>query len=300
MLQRIVLALAVILPSAPLLINPPRVTAAPENDFHFSIVGDRAGAPEPQIYGRVLREVALLHPAFAITVGDAIPGGQDETLDAEWAAFRKIWARYPFLKVYHVPGNHDIWSDRSRQRYVLETGYPTHYSFLHQNALIVVAETGRGDELPAGELDFIEEQLKANPGAEPKMIFFHKQFWIDKFLSGDSSFRLHQLARKYGVQAVVSGHGHRFYTMVRDGVRYLEVGSSGGSMRGKLERGEGFSQGCFYHHVWGNVKGNQVQFVVKEIDGLFGHGRMFDAADWDENGPRFPADDPAIAKRPET
>jgi hypothetical protein len=116
----------------------------------------------------------------------------------------------PLLNVYHVPGNHDIWSDRSRERYLVVTGFQTHYSFLYQNALIVVAETGRGDELPPREITFIEEKLKANRGAKPKMIFFHKPFWIEKFQSGDGNFRLRQLARKYGVKVIVSEHGHRF------------------------------------------------------------------------------------------
>ena len=88
--------------------------------------------------------------------------------------------------------------------------------------------------------------------------------------------------------------------MVRDGVEYMEVGSSGGSMRGKLIRGDGFKDGCFYSHIWAKVKGPKIYFTVREIDGLFGHGRMFDASQWDENGPKFPADDPALAKKPGT
>jgi predicted phosphodiesterase len=273
---------------------------APSNDFHFSIVGDRAGAPEPQIYGRVWRELALLHPDFVITVGDAIPGNNDATIEEEWAAVKKIWSRYAQFRLFHVPGNHDIWNQASRAAYSKHTGFAPRYSFRHQNALFVVAETGRGSELPEAELDFIEKELEANRECDPKFVFFHKPFWIDRFAGGDSSFRLHALARKHGVRAVVSGHGHRFYHLVRDGVRYMEVGSSGGSMRGKLERGEGFSQGCFYHHVWARVKSGEVSFTVREIDGLFGHGRMFDAAGWDERGPKFDAADPALAQKPET
>jgi len=40
-----------------------------------------------------------------------------------------------------------------------------------------------------------------------------------------------------------------------DGIVYMEVGSSGGTLRGKLLRGEGFPQGCFYHFVWMRVEG---------------------------------------------
>ena len=273
---------------------------AAENDFHFSIVGDRTGAPEPQIYGRVLREVALFHPDFVLTVGDAIPGNHDEKLEKEWKEFHGLWAEYSYLKVYHSPGNHDIWNELSRQAFIRHTGFNTHYSFKHGNALFVITDTGRHDELPTSELDYLEEQLKANPDAAPKVLIFHKPFWIERFAAGDTTFRLHALAKKYGVAAVLSGHGHRFVHMVRDSIEYMEVGSSGGSMRGKLIRGDGFKDGCFYSHLWAKVKGPKIYFTVREIDGLFGHGRMFDASQWDENGPKFPADDPALAKKPGT
>jgi hypothetical protein len=86
--------------------------------------------------------------------------------------------------------------------------------------------------------------------------------------------------------------------MVRDGIVYLEVGSSGGTIQGGLKRGEGFAQGWFYHHVWARVKGSKVDFTVKEIDGPQGRGRMFRAEDWDENGPCFDVSDPAITEKP--
>jgi hypothetical protein len=95
MLRKTFLLLAVLPPCGFFFHDIRSLAPAPENEFHFSIIGDRAGPPEPQVYGRVLLEVALLHPAFAITVGDAIPGNHDAKLDAEWAAFHKMSARYP-------------------------------------------------------------------------------------------------------------------------------------------------------------------------------------------------------------
>ncbi|MCX6624427.1 MAG: metallophosphoesterase [Acidobacteria bacterium] len=296
------LPLFVALGALVLMLRPSRAVPEPPAParFHFSIVGDRAGGTEPQIYGRVWREVALLRPDFVITVGDAILGNDEDKLEEQWREAKKIWARYGEFHLFHIPGNHDIWSERSREAYVRHAGFQAHYSFRHQNALFVVAETGRGDELPTEELDFIEKRLEADKTASPKFLFFHKPFWQQKFQAGDSSFRLHQLARKYQVTAVVSGHGHRFLHLERDGIRYMEVGSSGGTMRGKLVRGEGFREGCFYHHVWATVDGSRVTFAVKEIDVQYGQGPMFDAADWNEAGPQFDSSDPAISKHPET
>ena len=67
----------------------------------------------------------------------------------------------------------------------------------------------------------------------------------------------------------------------------MATGIAGASLRGPLERGEGFSQGRFYHHVWARVKGSEVSFTVKEIDGPDGKGRMFRAREWGDNGPLF-------------
>jgi hypothetical protein len=88
--------------------------------------------------------------------------------------------------------------------------------------------------------------------------------------------------------------------MVHDGVRYMEIGSSGGTMRGKIVRGEGFPQGCFYHFVWAHVSGGKVFFTVKEIQGPMGQGRMFRADEWSENGPQFDSSDPALREKPPT
>ncbi|MBI5084370.1 MAG: metallophosphoesterase [Acidobacteria bacterium] len=274
--------------------------AGPANDFHFAIVGDRAGSPEPTIYGRVWREVDLLRPDFVMNVGDSIQGGDDAAAEKQWEEFRAIrekYGRYPF---FMTPGNHDVWSDLSKRLYERESGHPLHYSFDHGGMHVTVLDNSRGEvALSVGELQFLEQDLAANAAKHPKLVVFHKPYWIEALQAG-GDFPLHNLAKKYGVDYVVSGHGHRFAHMSRDGVRYMEVGSSGGSMRGKLVRGEGFSQGSFYHFVWAHVAGSTVRFVVKELPPPAGMGRMFPAEDWDEKGPRFDLDDPALKDKPRT
>src|SRR6266481_4561691 len=72
-----------------------RAVTEPKNDFRFSILGDRTGGPTPEIYGRVWREVDLLHPDFVINVGDTIQGGSDERAPAEWRDLRsQFFERY--------------------------------------------------------------------------------------------------------------------------------------------------------------------------------------------------------------
>src|SRR5215470_5496240 len=69
-------------------------SSKPTNDFRFSILGDRTGDAEPQVYERVWRDVGLLHPDFVVNVGDTIQGGNDATADAEWKALQPLWDRY--------------------------------------------------------------------------------------------------------------------------------------------------------------------------------------------------------------
>src|SRR5713226_5177640 len=267
----------------------------PKNDFRFSILGDRTGAAQPQVYGRVWREVDLLHPDFVINVGDTIEGGNDAGAEAEWRALRPLWDRYKQYPLYFTPGNHDIWSDVSRRIYEKESGHPAFYSFNYQDSHFTVLDNSQTENLGDQQMEFLARDLEQNKDRNPKFILFHKPFWLIpvKFQSGE--FPLHKLARKYGVRYVISGHGHQFVRAVQDGIVYLEVGSSGGHLRGKE-----FSQGWFYHHVYARVNGSRIEMTVKEIDGPLGKGRMFKAEDWGGSGPKFDPNDPAAMEKPPT
>jgi hypothetical protein len=275
-----------------------RAVPEPKNNFHFSILGDRTGGALPEIYGRTWREIDLLHPDFVISVGDTIAGDVDSRAASDWAAVRAIWQRYPQYPLYLTPGNHDIWSDASEKIYEKETGRKPSYSFNFQSAHFVVLDNSRTTDLSEDQLRFLEEDLKANPDRKPLFIFFHRPFWLLPLKLGSGEFGLHQIARKYGVGYIVCGHGHQFARVVRDGIVYLEVGSSGGNMARGINSGQGFAQGWFYHHVWATVQGTKVEMTIKELDGAKGKGRMFRAEDWGDNGPKFDAEDPAASEKP--
>jgi hypothetical protein len=274
-----------------------RGAAEPQNDFHFSILGDRTGGAIPGIYGRVWREIDLLHPDFVINVGDTIEGGDDERAEFEWLQLRAIWDRYSAYPLYFTPGNHDIWSEASEKVYREQTGRPPSYSFSHQNAHFTVLDNSRTAELSEAQLDFLEADLKKHHDRRPKFVFFHKPDWLLHVKVRNRAFPLHQICRKYGVDYVISGHGHQFVRGVLEGVVYLEVGSSGGRLRGQ-ESGQGFRQGWFFHHVWARVTGTKVEMTVKELDGAPGRGRMFRVEEWGEAGPGFDENDPALIENP--
>lgn len=235
-----------------------------------------------------------------INVGDTIEGTFDKTAQAQWDKLRPVFDRYRQYPLYFTPGNHDVWSDFSEQVYEKETGRPVSYSFDYQDAHFTVLDNSRTSDLSDEQMQFLEEDLKQHPDQHPKFVFFNKPFWIIPLAMKSGDFSLHQMASKYGVDYIVSGHGHLFMRMELDGIVYLEVGSSGANLRGAFQRGEGFPQGRFYHHVWVRVKGSKASFTVKEIGDPDGEGRMFRAENWGMNGPEFDPDDPAMIAHPET
>jgi 3',5'-cyclic AMP phosphodiesterase CpdA len=255
--------------------------AEPGNDFRFSILGDRTGSAIPGVYERIWSEIGALHPDFAINVGDTIEGVSDQLAESQWRELRPLWNRYRF-PLYFTPGNHDIWSPRSLEVYKKETGRSNFYSFNYQDAHFTVLDNSATLDLSDSQLRFLEDDLKANQSRSPKFVFFHVPFWIAFLKLGSGEFPLHQLARKYGVNYILSGHGHQFVHMTRDGINYIEVGSSGAKLKG-----EGFSQGWFYQHLLGVVKAGKVELSVKELDSPAGKGRMFRVEDWDRDGPKF-------------
>lgn len=232
-----------------------------KSDFHFCILGDRTGDAQPGVYERVWRDVESQHPDFVINVGDTIQGGNDATAEAEWDALRPLWERYKY-PFYFTPGNHDIWSAQSRKIYEKETRHPASYGFDFENAHFTVLDNSQTEDLSDNQMEFLARDLRAHQDRDPKFVLFHKPFWLIPVKFQSSQFPFHQLAKKYGVRYVISGHGHQFVRALDDGIVYLEAGSSGGKLKG-----EGFEHGWFFGEILARVTGAKVEMTVREIGG---------------------------------
>jgi predicted phosphodiesterase len=247
----------------------------PPQAFRFVIFGDRTGETRPGVYEQIWREVDSERPDFVMNVGDTIQGGQDGTAEAEWRALRPLFERYSRYPLYFTPGNHDIWSPDSRRIYEHATRRPAHYGFDYEDAHFTVLDNSESDELNAGELDFLELDVAAHKAQSPKFVVFHRPSWLIPVLFQNSGIRLHQIAKKYGIGYVISGHVHKFTRLEMESVVYLMVGSSGAHLRGAK-----FEEGWFYHHVLVKVAGDQARLTVKEAHPPFGQGRSFSAESW--------------------
>ena len=247
------------------------------NHFRFAILGDRTGDADQSVYAQIWDEIDRERPDFVINAGDTIQGGNDDAAESEWRELRHLWSRFPY-PLYFTPGNHDIWSEESRRIFIKETGHAPPYSFNYQNAHFIILDNSSGLNLDNRQMQFLEHDLDQNKDRRPTFVFFHEPFWLVplKFQSGD--FPFHRLVRKYGVQLVVSGHGHQFVSMSREGVHYLEAGSSGGKLKG-----HGFEQGWFYQHTSVAVAASGIDVTIEEIGPPFGRGRSFHP-DWTGQG----------------
>lgn len=232
--------------------------------FRFAILGDRTGEAVPGVYERVWQDVAAEHPAFALSVGDTIQGGNDATAAAEWRQLRPIWKRAA-VPVFFCPGNHDVWSNASARTYERETRRPLSYSFDWQNAHFTVLDNSRTEELAPDQLVFLERDLARTPAASLRFVVVHRPFWLIYLKLRNTDFPLHRIARKYGVTAVLSGHMHQYDRIDQDGIIYLMVCSSGGHLR-TSDGGEDAAHGWFFGHVLATVDGRAVSFEVKRLN----------------------------------
>jgi len=251
-------------------------TPADQTSFTFAILGDRTGEAQAGVYEQAWQEVAAERPAFVVATGDTIEGLNDATAPAQWQEVERILQPYSRFRLYAVPGNHDIWSEASEILYQRHTGLPRHYSFDYENAHFTVLDNSRSDELPAGELSFLENDLKAHAVQPLKFVFLHRPSWLINVALQNPNFALHQLARQYGVQYVIAGHIHELLHLELQGVTYISMASSGGHLRASGE----YDDGWFFGHALVEVNATKVDFKIEELKPPHGQGRVTRLTDW--------------------
>ena len=136
------------------------VCAAPADNLHFVLLGDRTGEAQPGVYERIWRDLAATQPAFVLSTGDTIQGLNDATAEAEWREVRRLLEPYRRIPLYLAPGNHDIWSDASERLFRKYAERAPHYSFDSGGAHFAVLDNSRSDAWPAGELAWLESDLR--------------------------------------------------------------------------------------------------------------------------------------------
>ncbi len=259
-----------------------------KESFQFVILGDRTGEVQPGVYERVWQEAAAETPAFVLSVGDSIQGLNDATAEAEWRQFERILRPYRRFPRFLAPGNHDIWSARSEALFQAHAAllpqrpHLTHYSFDYSRAHFTILDNSRTDSFSPEELQFLQTDLAAHKDQPVKFIVSHRPSWLVDAMFQNPRFRLHQLAKNYGVQYVIAGHLHQMLDVDLERVRYLSMASAGGHLRGT----EQYRDGWFFGYALVGVRGQAVDFHIKELKPPYGQARVTELKDWVKAGVR--------------
>jgi predicted phosphodiesterase len=253
------------------------LAALPPDEFRFVLLGDRTGEVRKGVYEQVWREAAAEDPAFVVTLGDTIQGHDDAKAEQQWHRWEQIVQPFRRIPLYLVPGNHDIWSTASERLYRRHSRRAPHYSFDYGPAHLTILDNSRTNELPADELAFLESDLKAHVTQPLKFVLMHRPSWLIRVALRSPDFLLHQLAKKYGVQYVISGHVHQMLRFELDGINYVSMPSAGGHLRASEE----YELGWFFGYALVAVGNrNVVAFHISEAKPPHGKGRTTRLQDW--------------------
>ena len=227
---------------APVAAGNPRPFGAPggEGRFTFAVAGDGrptvAGMPFPAVTAQIMREVALLRPAFTLYTGDAIFGYRQsrQQMLNELDRFRALadTSRGP---VFNVPGNHEAQSSAAAMAVLAEWGHDLHGSFDFEGWHFVglnTDEPNREGRVTGEQLEWLERDLRAADGARGTFVFMHRPLfsWFQGSFNPDDVQVLMKLFAGHGVRAVFAAHDHFYYEEQHDGVRYITVGGAGGPL----------------------------------------------------------------------
>lgn len=257
--------------------------AAEEAAFNFIVFGDNRpggggdGVTQPEVYGRIVEEIAGLDSVdFIVDVGDLILGapGDDALANRMWDEFEKVSAKCgkPFMV---VPGNHDVVGGNQEKIYLGRFGR-LYYAFDYKGAHFVVLDSdqkGHPSAISPGQLAWLQNELAAAKvaGSAPIFVFIHKPLWEESAGDFDWYKQVHPLLSENGVAAVFAGHDHRYADYgAKDGVHYYVSGGAGAP----LEKGS-LLTGSFHHYVEVAVKADRAWEV-----GIYQPGRQPAAVDF--------------------
>lgn len=164
------------------------------------------------------------------------------------------WGRFKGPK-YHVIGNHDTDGGSTREQVVAFWKMPAkYYSFDQRGYHFIVLDANEGEAAPSRkypstlghqQLSWLEKDLKST--LLPVMVFVHQGLDSDSGVENAMKVRyiLEQAnahSRNKKVHAVFSGHHHKDYMNVINGIHYIQINSMSNHFIGKKHMAASFDE----------------------------------------------------------
>ncbi len=171
------------------------------------------------IFRKWIRIANFLKPDLIVVTGDIVNNPPEHLFKSVYRELLELE-----VPVLLVPGNHDWSKEGYFIRYLSVSNRSLTIDWIH----LVALDTGPGGFhgwLTEEQMDWLEEDLAAHSGCPVKLLLMHHPLYHIENRTGASLMRLADIARRYNVSLILSGHSH-VNKDIMEPVHYL-VGTSG-------------------------------------------------------------------------
>lgn len=259
--------------------------------FGFAVFSDSQNDwKDPEAWKRVSTQAFKQRPDFAVHAGDLVDLGymKDDWVN-EFLGQGNLFMKT--IPIFSIPGNHE--HDAAYYYQYMYVPQPYFYSFKYGNAEFFMIDSDQYQEEGTDMYNSVEIALAKSTAYWKFVVHHHPPFSSDdddfgntyqeRSTLGDDEVRsLVPLYEKYGVDIVFYGHIHTYErtwpvlnkkTVTENGVLYLNIGGSGGSLENPAPTRSWFTNTLRTVHHFGYVTINQTQLQFQAIDE---HGVLFD------------------------
>ncbi|MCL5103968.1 MAG: metallophosphoesterase family protein [Armatimonadetes bacterium] len=253
-----------------------RTFPAKDEPVKFIVYGDTRS--EPARHKQVIDAMDAEHDvSFVLHTGDVVNRGSELKLwiPTFFGPARRMIRTVPF---YFELGNHEGNSPNYFKYFALPGG-ERWYSFDVGEIHVIGLDSNTSFEPGSAQYKWLIGDLETHKRAGWKFVFMHHPTYTSGThgsvnLSGvpkEAPIRTAQelfpdLARKYGIRAIFSGHDHAYERSVRDGVSYVVSGGGGAPSYGEPNAAHNPYRRVFYsgtHYCVISVNGNSARMVAR-------------------------------------
>lgn len=196
------------------------------------------------LFDAAVKELNRIKPALVIITGDLVDSPREPDFSLQDSIYRANLAKIDTsIEVFDLPGNHDIqpYNAAKLEEYEKLRGHSRFSVKRNGSAFIGIDSDCIKDnvtELENAQWEWLEGELAAAQACDHRMIFLHCpiiRHEIDENedyfnFPKDKRFKYIELFKKYGVDAVFSGHTHMENYTVYDGIQFINAGPVGNAL----------------------------------------------------------------------